>query len=397
MTTLQRLDQDYDETIQRARTEIQRAIAERDGIRSQLDETRKQLNSIIQDRSRIASERDDLQLRISDLGLKSKKSMERVQTAEGQWIKEKQSLLEQIKKQDEQLKGKRALWLDAHPESSARRDAMSGLPDPFGSPSPTQPRFEGKNIGSTSSPSTRFSPRNTTSPSANSIPQNATRPSPSPQNYGPAPPFDLSNVHTWSSKTSSSGSNKTPGRRSENSPMYPANPASDHFDLHIRPQHDFKTLSEIGDDSCHTMIFRKSLDDLLPEYKTMFGKVYTLIENWARTFADVPNKQNDRKISDTNEILWNYMVNLPYPGQRRDAEAHVVELLNSRQTRFWFVMRMAVTYCTKDIMSIDSFKPFSKEVDDTIEDVRDKLGERGNTAPVSSQIYILLTWCRPCF
>jgi hypothetical protein len=35
---------------------------------------------------------------------------------------------------DEQLKGKRALWMDSHLGSSARRDAMSTIRNPFTSP-----------------------------------------------------------------------------------------------------------------------------------------------------------------------------------------------------------------------------------------------------------------------
>ena len=48
------------------------------------------------------------------------------------------------------------------------------------------------------------------------------------------------------------------------------------------------------------------------------------------------------------------MMNCTYPGHRQDFHTHVMTLFNDLKTRYWFIMRMAVTYYVKDVMSIDA-------------------------------------------
>ena len=69
---------------------------------------------------------------------------------------------------------------------------------------------------------------------------------------------------------------------------------------------------KIRDDSFHNMIFKKSLDDLQLEYKMTFGRVWTLIANWARIYAHVTHRRNDRIISNSNGALSKYRYNWCY-------------------------------------------------------------------------------------
>jgi hypothetical protein len=48
------------------------------------------------------------------------------------------------------------------------------------------------------------------------------------------------------------------------------------------------------------------------------------------------------------------MMNCTHPGHSQDSHTQVMTLLNDLKTRSWFIMRMAVTYCVKDVMSIDA-------------------------------------------
>jgi hypothetical protein len=64
---------------------------------------------------------------------------------------------------DEQLKGKRALWMDSHPGSSARRDAMSTIRNPFTSPTAShKSRFDSNPMGIMTSPPQNSSSANST-------------------------------------------------------------------------------------------------------------------------------------------------------------------------------------------------------------------------------------------
>jgi hypothetical protein len=56
-------------------------------------------------------------------------------------------------------------------------------------------------------------------------------------------------------------------------------------------------------------------------------------------------------------------------------------LLNDPNTRCWFVMRMAITYLTKDIMTLGVFDKFNPATDAEFDEVKKKLQElRGKQA-----------------
>ena len=71
-----------------------------------------------------------------------------------------------------------------------------------------------------------------------------------------------------------------------------------------------------------------------------------LIKGWGRSSPMI------QAIARSNDILWAYMMNCTYSGHRQDSHTHVMTLLDDLKTRYWFIMRMAVTYCVKDVMSI---------------------------------------------
>jgi hypothetical protein len=125
------------------------------------------------------------------------------------------------------------------------------------------------------------------------------------------------------------------------------------------------------------LVLHSKDDDPAPEYQAGFATIYALIEGWVKTYSSIPNLANDQAIARSNDILWAYMMNCTYPGHRQDSHTHVMTLLNDLKTRYWFIMRMAVTYCVKDIMSIDAFYKFSNEVDTILAEVKKKLQERG--------------------
>jgi hypothetical protein len=67
--------------------------------------------------------------------LKAKQSAENLLAIQSHWQSVNETLTTRLREQDEQIAGKRALWLQSNPGSSARRDAMNAaIRDPFNSP-----------------------------------------------------------------------------------------------------------------------------------------------------------------------------------------------------------------------------------------------------------------------
>ncbi|KAH8672656.1 hypothetical protein BGZ60DRAFT_429975 [Tricladium varicosporioides] len=356
---LRSISQEYNEK----QRQLQRQI---DHIQTEKARLLKQLNEVEQKLRTTTDERDSLQARIDALVREAEKSDKEWQTAMETVQATNTSLLEKLALQEEQLKGKRALWLESNPGSSARRDAMkAAIRDPFHSPStnystsntgsqmgggysplqsPLKSSFGGPppQIGLQAPPNGPAIPRGPRRrPAALNLPIGKAPPG------VPAPSFD-----TW-------------GQYSSNRPPITTEPGDD-----IR--------TPIAVSASTALVIRDQKDRESPEdYEEGFAKMYTLCEGWVKTYSSTPNLANDQKIARSNDTLWSFMMNCTYPGHRQDSHTHVCALLNDPTCRKWFVMRMCVTYCVMDIINLENFYDFSPLVRTTLEDVRRKLLQRG--------------------
>ncbi|KAM3075483.1 hypothetical protein ACMFMG_007630 [Clarireedia jacksonii] len=112
--------------------------------------------------------------------------------------------------------------------------------------------------------------------------------------------------------------------------------------------------------------------DLGADYTAEFTRIFTIIEGWCREYAHMVNPAQDRGIASGNQGLWTYMMRLTYPDPQ-SAHSHVMALLSSEQTRFWFVMRMAMTYCFEEIMHPKTFQQFNNTVSSKLKSIKDRL------------------------
>jgi hypothetical protein len=375
-----KIGRDVSESQRRSQQESEKTRAERDNIRGQLEEIRRQLNSVIQDRARISTERDTLQLRVSELGVKSKKSIERIGDVERHWKKVNDGLLErlraqeeQLRVQEEQLKGKRALWMDANPNSASRRSAMSAIQDPFSSPPPSQNHSLGG--GAWADLPGNFSPGNqdTLLKGQNVAPHFQST-------YGPAPLMKFPSASTGPS-----------GISLRSSPLCPPNPADTRRGPNftgispILPDRTFSSIDQVNSlrryksQPTESMAMVPFIEEeaLCLEFKAAISNVYDLVQDWAKVHTNQPDREKDQAIARLKESLWDYMMQCLHPVSRKDAEGHVIALLEDPDTRYWFVMRMTLTYCIRHIMSVKAFKCFSQQVADAIDDANNGLQERG--------------------
>ena len=319
-----------------------------------------------------------------DLELKHKKSSERFEEVESRWKLAQENLIDQIAFQKEQLEGKRALWMEANPGSSARRDAMTALRDPFQSPSANHtPSYGRGTLSSTTSPSVMGQTQNTFYPTSMGPPKMQFN------NAGGYNAGTFNNAGGYNSGHKVGSSSCGGPRNRPNAPIGPRKgtlptgvplpasqmPAPLGFSIFGSTQH-FVTEPRTPPPS-NAVVLHQSDEELALEYKAAISKLYDLVEDWVRKYSSVPNQTNDRAIASGNDILWDYMMNCTYPGHRQDSHTHVVALLNDPNTRFWFVMRMATQYCVKDIMAIKAFRPYSNSVEKIMDMVLLKLQERG--------------------
>ena len=338
---LRKVGQEFNLEQRLLQQEFDKAKVDRAELQGQLIEARRQLDRSINDR-------DVLQSKIHELGMRHKKSMEQLDEVEQRWKKANDDLKKQLAVQEEQLKGKRALWLSSNPASSARRDAMTVVRDPFQTPTAASTsKFGGRHVSTMASPS-----ESSLQQSRLSSPPRMTIPT------GPA--------------------YKTLRRRG-NLPTGKAQPGAD-FSPPLYPGRSTIT-TEPGDTPeaiiSTALIVKQNPTAEADAYQSDFSKLFALIEAWVLNYASVPNPSNDSSIARSNDILWAYMMNCAYPGHRQDSHTHVMTLISDADTRPWFVMRMACQYCVKDIMALDAFLGFSIPVDMEINEAKEKLLERG--------------------
>jgi len=248
--------------------------------------------------------------------------------------------------QEEQLKGKRALWMEKHPESSAQRTAMTAR-DPFSPPLPSQSASFDNHFLTVGRNTLLTVPGYGSSSfigQASGVPADAPR-GPRRQR-GPIP----------SGKALSGAGSPLTSFIGE-SPQAPSEAGSSNPPL--------------------AMAVIIAAEVLAPDFQARIGKVYGLIEGWTKTYAHTPNHNNDAAIARSNDRLWAYMLDLTYPGQRQSSHSHVTALLDDQNSRHWFVMRMAVTYVCRYMYGFDVFADFDAHSQNVINDVKAKLQERG--------------------
>ncbi|KAG9239095.1 hypothetical protein BJ875DRAFT_366606, partial [Amylocarpus encephaloides] len=288
---------------------------------------------------------DSLQNRIGELLREATEKKAEWEATNRQLTVLNDTLTRQIAIQEEQLAGKRALWLESNPGSSARRDAMNAIRDPFHSPTTNHSGHYAVHGG---------------------------MPSPTLSSFGPPPQMALATGPRGPRRRGGMVANRghpngeVPSR-SLSHPNSAGAEASDSTDL-LGSLQSMSMPMASASTSTALVPYRDS-EDYAAEFTNDFAKLYALVEGWVRLYTKVPNLPNDQNIARSNNVLWEYMMNCAYPGQRQDSHNHVMVLLNDRRARYWFIMRMCVTYCVNEIITPKAFKSYSAHVKDQLTEV----------------------------
>jgi len=290
-------------------------------------------------------------------------------------------LQKQNQLQEEQLRGKRALWMARNPQSGPRRDAMAALTtDPFSSPTP--PSNFTSNLSGYGSPSL----------GGNSFSSNLASSS-----------FQDDSMFLKSVNALSFAGSETPTHGSvRRRGVLPSGKATTRganlsYDQIVSSLTSLPHNTEPGSPEpvSHQMVVHQkptssgqSKFELASKYEQDFKEIFAMAEKWCVAYASIPNLESERKIQNTMPVLWDFMMNCTYPNSRPDSNVHVSTLLQDSKARFSFCERMMITYFTTAVLVLEEFEAFSPDTAASLRSWREALNQRGLASEIRRSVVL---------
>lgn len=358
LADLRRVAQAFDQCRHAYATEVGHLSRENLKLREEVCAAKKNIETISGEREHAASDLVELQRDYDDL-VKECKKMEK------KWDKDRDSFNRTIQLQEQQLSGKRVVWTNDNSNNSGRYKAASGMADPFESPVSTLNNSFTESLGSLSIST--------------------------PRRLGDGLVFDNPNEHEFSRNTSSRDSSVPGGLRfpatqqqlsqsssyrsslpSGEAQKFDENDGRDYLDSHPTTEPGTPPQMKSG-----FFVPLSDSDHQGPMFKDEINKLFGLVEDFAQVYCNIPNPAGEQEILETNAPLWEYMMNQTYPGRRKDSNVHVRMLLASEATRIGLIIRMAVSYLVKDVLTIKTFTSFSQQTAQSFLHLAQSQRERG--------------------
>jgi hypothetical protein len=301
--------------------------------------------------------------------------------------KHNSDLQQQLQIQEEQLRGKRALWMSQNPQNSVRREAVVAINgDPFSSPALSQQATNNGFASGFGSPALsgvpHFSHGNLTNTSMQDDSQ------------------FLRSINALSfagSETPTHGSTRRRGLLPSGNPtLRPAVGPS--YDQVISSLASLPQNTEPGSPEpvSHQVVVHsqtgntvgQSKFELASRYEKDFKDIFSMAEKWCMAYASIPNLDNERKVQSTMPVLWDFMMNCTYPNSRPDSNVHVSTLLQDSKARFSFCQRMMITYFTTAVLVLEEFEAFSPDTAASLCACKEALNERGLASEVRRNVVL---------
>jgi hypothetical protein len=243
-----------------------------------------------------------------------------------------------IRAKDEQIDGKRSLWIDYNPRSARR------LQDPY--VTPTGQRTPGIGIALNES------------------------------SGGPANlQARFEQLQVRGENTNVAGPSSSRSIEQSHVPQSSMDGASN--------------LSVVGGESMALVPF-KTEQQVAGEFRDQFNALYALGEGWVNTYAHiVPSQQHDQALSH-NSNLWTSMLRVTYQTFEQ-AQPHVIALLRDPFTRPLFILRLLVQYIDNELWKATIFLGSDPTLDHQLRGVIDRLATRGKLGSLYSSFHMLLT------
>lgn len=306
---------------------------EREYIRTTIADNQRLLNNALAERDRACRERDNALSTLQKEKIK-RKSFDRLKEVERNFHKLTTDLQEKLRLQDEQLSGMRSLWMDNQPGSAVRARKHDSH-----DPHMTPPRRMDAEIQQDSS--------------------------------SDAVSKDLSQQF--------SGMAVASGSRSIDRSQFPTGSVgSSRIDDHlpVNPMNGFRSTTSNNATSMSLVPFQTEqqvADDFISGLKTAYNAVEVMATlRWA-----VPHsKEDDARVRDDGNV-WPFMLSLTYP-DLQDSHVHLKVVMQDVEERKFLVMRMALSYITRNIWSLSNWMDFNDDCRKRIGQAVERLATKGS-------------------
>jgi Skp family chaperone for outer membrane proteins len=320
-----------------------------------LQDKQRLLENIAQERDRACQERDIIQAQYDELLRQNRSNGGDIKEALHEEI---DKLRSEILFKDEQLQGKRSIWVEKQKSSSSKYPELESR-DPFTTPTSIGQARRLSVSANKSNPSKNLTGKfKALQAVPDTLRAKEMRNSPAPS-ITPRYPSSLSTSYTFSNQEQWRGESTTS--------FIPA------------------------DQNSQALVPFKTMDQLATEFSEMISKLYGLIEGWSHTYGDRVNPlEADQRVS-RDEERWKLMLECVSADKQdiADAEHHLVFLLREPKTRAWLIFRVIIQYIEQDVWTGLAFLGFDDDCDGKLECVVTRLKEKGTYLSLIVLLYYI--------
>jgi hypothetical protein len=294
------------------------AQVERERLAATMSSQQRLMQNALAERDRACEERDRLQAQFTAIQSRQRELERRLEEIEKKSSATIDFLRKQIRFRDEQLNGKRSLWMKNQNHRSTGVSQISGAQEAFVTPTARNIPVIGRGFSRTDN-------------------SDEIKPTIVPSNPGRHPTKAPSGSHA------PDGTNEFWPYRNEND----ENPTS-------RLE---SCQSPVGESKA--LIPFKTEDQIAQEFREDFNSVYRLIDNWVGNYAHTVNDDmsNDQELSHDPD-LWPFMLGCTY-SNFADSHTHTILLLRNPAARSSFVKRIIIQYLYTSIWKATAFGEFN--------------------------------------
>ena len=324
-TELRELSQRHIDLRRNFRNEHRLVKLERERLAHLMASQQQLIQNALSERDRACEERDRLQAQFLAVQGRQRELEQRLDEMEKKNFATIDFLRKQIRFKDEQLNGKRSLWLEKQNHRNSGVNQILDTQDPFATSI------------------------------AHNIPRTGTG-------------FPLANMSEELQLTPGPSKSQFPTKLPTNNPR--AELKNEFWPYHDENDVNPASRVETGDSpitNSKALIPFKTEDEIAQEFRDEFDVTYGFVEAWVQEYAHTvdDDPSADQRLSH-DEDLWPFMLSCTYTNFS-DAHEHVILLLRNPATRSSFVMRIIIQYLYLSVWKATAFSGFNPQYREKLE------------------------------
>ena len=125
----------------------------------------------------------------------------------------------------------------------------------------------------------------------------------------------------------------------------------------------------------HALVAKASLeaDAAVATWQENFGKIFSMVQGWCSTYAKEVKTDDAVMIKTRAPKLWEYIVDILYPGRPESGASHARFLLQEPYSRTYLVERLVLQYVVNCIFTTQGWADFRPDVDSKLKVLTERL------------------------